>query len=199
MTTDFPSEPSITVFDPLAELLGAGDGHFSYTFSDVVRLSGHACPTVAGAFLMACHGLQALYGEAVPERGGVRVSLPGKVDEGVNGPMSQVFTLLTGAAAENGFHGLAGAYGRDYLLTFLPEMAGEGYLFQRIDRGDTVRVRYDASPIPADPAMGPLMQQVLQGDADDQERKAFQLLWRERVMRILEDGGKQTVRVEKIG
>ena len=43
----FPDTPSIRLYDPLGDLLGAGDGHFTYTFDDAVKLAGHACPTVA--------------------------------------------------------------------------------------------------------------------------------------------------------
>jgi hypothetical protein len=49
----FDAGPCLTVHDPLAELLGAGDGTWTYTFDDAVRLAGHACPTVAGAYVTA--------------------------------------------------------------------------------------------------------------------------------------------------
>jgi hypothetical protein len=57
----FPLEPAITLYDPLGELLGAGEGVFTYTFDDAVKLSGHACPTVAGAFLLVKVALDRLY------------------------------------------------------------------------------------------------------------------------------------------
>ena len=38
--------------DPLAEFLGAADGgRLEYTYADAVKLTGHSCPTVAGAWL----------------------------------------------------------------------------------------------------------------------------------------------------
>ncbi len=191
MTKHFPANPNITLFDPLAEMLGVGDGQLEYTFDDAVRLSGHACPTVAGAFLMALHALRALYPEETPRRGGIRVTLPGPVDQGVNGPISQVFTLITGAAADNGFHGLAGQEVRRGLLDV--DAGQEGFLFRRLDTGRQVQVRYDASAIPADPEMPPLMQRVLQGEADAAARARFRELWRGRVLAILEDGGENTV------
>ncbi len=187
----FPTTPSITLHDPLAELLGAGDGHFDYTFDDAIKLSGHACPTVAGAFLMAVQALNTLYEGETPVRGAIQVTIPGPVDAGVNGPISQVFTLLTGAAADNGFHGLGGQHARNGLLTFAAD--GDAFLFQRSDNGKRVAVTYDPSPIPPDPAMMPLLQQILQGSADDIVRQQFQTLWRGRVIAILEDGGKKTV------
>ncbi len=47
MNSMFPQDITINLYDPLAELLGAGDGRFTYTYDDAVKLSGHACPTVA--------------------------------------------------------------------------------------------------------------------------------------------------------
>jgi hypothetical protein len=194
MSTDFPDTPAIIVFDPLAELLGAGDGRFTYRFEDAVKLAGHACPTVAGAFLMATLALDALYGSETPRRGGVRIDFPGPVDRGVNGPIAQIFTLVTGAAGDNGFQGLGGRHARRGLMRF-----GDGpdgpIRFQRMDTGATVSVTYDPAPIPPDPHMVPLLQRIQQGTADPGERQHFRDLWRDGVLRILADGGRQTVRL----
>ncbi|MBA1443421.1 MAG: hypothetical protein FE835_00575 [Gammaproteobacteria bacterium] len=192
MITKFPTTPTITLYDPLADLLGAGDGHFHYTFDDVVKLSGHACPTVAGAFLMAIHALEALYGEETPQRGAIRVTIAGAEDQGVNGPISQVFTLLTGAAGRNGFHGLGDQYVRQGLMDFTAESTGS-FIFTRIDSGDSVSVSYGPASIPPNPDMFPLLQQILQGQAESSTRQQFREMWRDRVIRILEDGGEKTI------
>ncbi|MCP4289938.1 MAG: hypothetical protein GY792_36910 [Gammaproteobacteria bacterium] len=188
----YPISPSITLFDPLAELLGAGDGRFHYTFDDVVKLSGHACPTVAGAFLIARHAVRHLYADEVPERGAISVTLPGAQQQGVNGPISQVFTLITGAAAGNGFHGLGGQFSRSGLMQF-GNRTDNAFHFDRTDRRGGVLLSYDPSPIPADPAMGALLQRILQGDRDSQTRQRFSEMWRSRVIAILEDGGERTI------
>ena len=45
--------PAIAVYDALAAFLGAcDDGLITYRYIDAVRLAGHSCPTVAGAYLM---------------------------------------------------------------------------------------------------------------------------------------------------
>ena len=65
----FAAVKPLIVYDPLAKLLGAPeDGVITYEFADVVKLAGHACPTVAGAWLLTVRGLQALYGEELPQR-----------------------------------------------------------------------------------------------------------------------------------
>ncbi|MCC6869924.1 MAG: hypothetical protein IT522_13985, partial [Burkholderiales bacterium] len=66
----------IVVADPLAALLGAAeDGRIEYRYVDAVKLAGHSCPTVAGAWLMTRKALAYLYANDVPQRGGVRVEL----------------------------------------------------------------------------------------------------------------------------
>ncbi len=51
--------PPLVVRDGLADFLGAADdGLLEYNYADVVRVAGHSCPTVAGAWLMACAALR---------------------------------------------------------------------------------------------------------------------------------------------
>lgn len=192
----FPAAPALRLHDPLAELLGAGDDIFEYTFDDAVKLAGHACPTVAGAFLLAHRALAELYGTALPERGGLRVTVHGAPDQGVNGPVSQVLTLLTGAAADTGFHGLAGRHVRKGLLDFDPA-APAGPIrasFTRIDTGASVTLAYDPAAIPPAPAMAADLPAVLGGQADAATLARFRAAWRDRVERLLADGGRSTVR-----
>jgi len=109
MPDHFAKAPSITVHDGLAELLGSAEsGRIRYEFADAVRLTGHACPTVAGAWLMVHAALRALYPDGPAERGDIEVDMSAYEDEGTTGVIAQVFTLVTGAAASNGFHGIGG-------------------------------------------------------------------------------------------
>ncbi|HHB12047.1 MAG TPA: hypothetical protein ENK62_02465 [Chromatiales bacterium] len=193
MTQPYPNRPEITLYDPLAELLGAGDGRLTYRFTDAVKLAGHACPTVAGAFLLTIRALEDLYPGQTPERGAIRVTVPGPVDAGVYGPMSQVITLITGAAADNGFQGLAGRFVRRGLMRF-----GDGdgdFRFERTDTGAAVTARYDPTPIPGDPELQHLVRQALDPKAPEAVVQRFRQLWRARVLAILEDAGRQTVHV----
>ncbi len=199
MSSMFPQDTTITLYDPLAELLGAGDGHFSYIFDDAAKLAGHACPTVAGAFLMAVHALRELYGDETPQRGDIAITIYDAQDQGVTGPISQVFTLLTGAAADNGFHGLGGRFARSGLMQFLPGANGPApFVFERRDTGEKVGVTYDPSSIPANPAMGSNLQLLLQGSGDKAVQQAFTSAWRDRVLAILVDAGDTTVSVRRI-
>ncbi|MEO5366870.1 MAG: hypothetical protein H7831_11075 [Magnetococcus sp. WYHC-3] len=192
----YPSQPALTLFDPLGALLGWGEGEFTYTFAQVVALTGHGCPTTAGAFLLTCRAVELLYGQDMPQRGDLRITLPGGREEGVLGVMGQVFTLLTGAAGSEGFKGLAGQMARDNLLIFAPGSAvpGKGgFLFQRLSTGAAVRLGYAPGAIPAAPTLGADMQQVLSGQADAATRRRFTQAWHQRVLDILEDAGQSTV------
>lgn len=194
MNLMFPAQPAIILFDPLAELLGAGDGKFTYIFDDAVKLSGHACPTVAGAFLLVKVALEHLYPDGLPQRGDITVELDGDQEEGVNGPLSQVYTLITGAAAAQGFQGLAGRHERKNLLRFNVDGAAM-VTFGRRDTGKKVTLSYSPSAIPPAPEMGANMGQILSGNTDPQIKSQFTAAWRQRVLDILADGGKSTVRV----
>ncbi|MBF0341228.1 MAG: hypothetical protein HQL95_09755 [Magnetococcales bacterium] len=188
----FADTPSITLRDPLAELLGAGDMEFRYTFNDAVKLAGHACPTVAGAFLLVKRALELLYPDTLPVRGEVTITVPGRMEEGVTGPITQIFTLVSGAAASNGFKGLAGQYNRMHLMRFQDGNAGP-YLFERMASGRKVALSYSPVAFPPAPRMGELMPKVLSHQASPEERQEFGQLWRHRVEAILADGGARSV------
>lgn len=182
----YAQAPRIVLRDPLAELLGAADGgQLEYGYADAVRLAGHSCPTVAGAYLMARAALSSLYSDCLPERGGMRVTMCAAETEGTTGVIAQVFTLLTGAAADNGFHGIAGHYARQNLLHY-----GSGdspWLAQvcRMDNGAMVRVGLDLSHVPPAPQMRLLMGQALAAEASPELRLAFGQAWQDRVRRLL--------------
>lgn len=185
----FDQVPVIRLHDPLAVFLGASDdGILEYRYLDAVKLAGHSCPTVASAWNMTRLALRALYGNALPERGKITVSLRGRDDEGVAGVVGNVVSLLTGAAAQGGFKGLAGQFRRQYLMRFGAEIPLE-LRFARLDCEGTVDVACDARRIPADPEMPVLLQQCLDGSADAAAFKRFGRLWQERVRCLLLDHG----------
>lgn len=183
----FSRIPPITLYDPLAELLGAAEGGLiEYCFADAVKLAGHACPTVAGAWLAGCGGLQALYDDAMPERGKIRVDFGEALESGVAGVIGSVLGLLTGAAGSGGFAGLGGRHRRRGLLHF--GVAGVGHLrLTRLDNGRQVDCRVDLSAVPAHPLTGELLGSILTGQADAAQRQLFARLWQARVEQILLD------------
>ncbi len=80
----FADAPAIRLRDPLAGFLGsAEDGVMTYRYADAVGLCGHSCPVVAGAWLMVLAGLEWLYGDDLPERGGIEVHMRDGVGQGI--------------------------------------------------------------------------------------------------------------------
>ena len=183
----FAEVPTLTLHDGLAQLLGASDdGVIEYHYADAVRLAGHSCPTVAGGWLSARAALRHLYGDELPERGGINVYLNGAENAGVTGVIGQVLTLVTGAAAGNGFHGLGGRHVRSNLLHYAQGDV-QGVRFKRNDTGAEVEIEIDTGPVAADPMMRSLMQLSMTDQANAAQRREFGRLWQDRVRRILID------------
>ena len=183
----FDAAPRIVVQDALAETLGAADGGvIEYTYADAVRLAGHSCPTVAGAYLMTRAALARLYPGELQRRGEIRVELRDAQDAGVVGVVASVATLITGAAGPGGFKGLAGRHARRGLLAFGVPMQGE-LRFTRLDDRASVEVSFHLDALPRTPALAALMQAGLSAGATEQARKAFAAAWQERVRAILLD------------
>ena len=192
----FSRIPTITLRDPLAELLGAAEGGLiEYSFADAVRLAGHSCPTVAGAWLTSVRALRALYGDEIPVRGNIAVALLENFDTGVAGVIASIATLLTGAAGDGGFKGLGGQHGRRGLLHF--GVSGSvGMTFTRLDTHAAVNGHFRPNLIAADPRLGELLPAVVHGLASTAEKKLFGELWQDRVKRILIDHGDDPAVVE---
>ncbi|MEO5332419.1 MAG: hypothetical protein H7839_10380 [Magnetococcus sp. YQC-5] len=190
----FPKTPSITCHDPLADLLGAGSEPFTYTFEDAVKLAGHACPTVAGAFLLAKKAMELLYPDTMPQRGDVAILVPGSMDEGVTGPITQIFTLITGAAATNGFKGLGGYFNRMNLMRFEKAWdTSEPFLFKRLSNQQEVCLSYSPHHFPPSPKIGMLLPLILSNRATPAQTEEFGSIWRHRVLDILADDGEHTI------
>jgi hypothetical protein len=190
----FNDVPPILVKEPLAETLGAiDDGQpMSYSFTDLVKLAGHACPTMAGAYLAVQAALGELFGGAVPVRGTIAVTVYGEPDEGTFGVMAAAFTLITGAAPATGFKGLGPLYKRKDLLKFSresPDPRALCFEFQRVDTGRAVLVKFTPRAIPfaaeKSRRMGELMEKVTWEAARPEERAEFQELWMEKVRIML--------------
>ncbi|MDP2718848.1 MAG: hypothetical protein Q8P44_03315 [Dehalococcoidia bacterium] len=203
----FQDVEPIYLREPLAETLGAfpKGSVQEYTFLDVIKAAGHACPTVAGAYVICRKSLQVLYSGETPVRGEIAVIVQGEPDEGVYGVMSQVFSFITGAAPLTGFRGLGPKFKRKDLLKFSPDKIDPqamSFEFRRLDTGKSVTVNFypQRVPFPQEKAkrMGELMESVIWEAAKENEIKEFQELWVEKVkaMVIEEQGIEDWLRVK---
>ena len=183
----FANAPTVTLRDPLMPFLGASaDGVVTYCYADAVKLAGHSCPTVAGAWLMVRRGLTQLYGTDTPERGGIDVFLRDSRDTGTTGVIASIATLLTGAAPETGFGGIGphARFRRRGLMQFDTPIPGLMALRRR-DTGAAVAVDLDVSGIAVDARMGPLFGRAIAGTATPEEEAQFGALWQQRVEAML--------------
>ena len=183
----FEQAPSIVMYDALAQTLGAmQDGLIEYHYLDAVKLAGHSCPTVAGAWLMTRAALARLYPGQTPPRGEVGVAMREPQDAGVTGVIASVATLVTGAAGNGGFKGLAGRHGRRDLLTFGVPMRGE-MRFTRLDNHQSVEVSHHPEAAPRPAQLREQMQAALAPEANSAEREVFAHSWQGWVRTMLVD------------
>jgi hypothetical protein len=185
----FEKIPKISLYDPLAEFLGAvEDGILQYAYPDAVKLAGHSCPTVASAYWSTYKALSALYPESIPLRGGIQVAFSQSSTSGVTGVIANVVSMLTGAMSDNGFKGIGGRFDRRNLLFFPMEMQGE-IRYTRLDTSQTVQLTTNLQPVPASPRLPGLMSRCIADTATPVEIAEFRQLWQERVRSILLDHG----------
>lgn len=199
---------AIVMKEPLAAALGAlGEGQtLSYTFADVVKLAGHACPTTASAFVGCREALAALYPGETPVRGDVSVRVYGSPEEGSLGVTAQVFTLLTGAAPATGFKGLGPRFRRKDLLSFDPARPDAGAVCVELKRNDTgqavlLKMRPGRFPFAPEKAarIGVLMERVVWDAATPGEAAELRELWMKKVNGMLSDsdGVREWIEVEE--
>lgn len=184
----FDEIESIKLQDPLADVLGAFEGgEYEISYLEVVKGAGHSCPTVAGAYLMTLYALKALYPDSRAIRGDIEVFFKEDLEDGVAGVIGNVISYITGATDKSGFKGLGGKFARHSLMHFGSDIDGASARFCAKSSGKCVDLFYDPSSIPADAAMQPLMQRIMQGAASKEEKKLFGELWQQRVEKIFQN------------
>ena len=189
----------IRLKDPLAVFLGAIDENedFIFAYEDAVKLAGHSCPAVSGAYKITQKALEALYPNETPVRGQISVKILGSVDNGANGPISQVISLITGAAGQTGFGGLAGEFVRKDKLVF--DEANEEpnvFIFTRDDNKKSVKVTYHPERIPQKEEMSGLFSKCISGTANEKQKEKFRELWQQKVKAVLFEEVKNIFSVE---
>jgi hypothetical protein len=182
--------------DPFLELLGQTDKPIPYTYEEAVKLAGHSCGAVAGAWTITRRALEALYPDGMPERGKIEIEAPGAEDEWIVGVFGEVMTYVTGASPKTGFPG--GPFGKGFnrrnLLNYRAEPtqtppAKMVWVFQRSDTGAQVGVQYDLSMIqpPATPDRNKMASKLASGEATPEEAREWVEYWNARVRFIFEN------------
>lgn len=135
---------------------------------------------------MTLKGLKALYGEQHPQRGRIKVEIKNDITAGTTGVVARIVGLITGAAQEDGFKGIAGHFDRRNLLFCNADIAG-GIRFERLDAGASVQLNYHPEIVPPPPRLAAVMRNALSAREDSEARRAFSVRWQDRVKLILID------------
>ena len=85
----------------------------------------------------------------------------------------------------NGFHGIAGHYARQSLLSYADTAEHAAVQVRRRDTGASVAVELDLSSVPAPANLRPLLGGALDPAASAEQRAAFGRAWQERVQCLL--------------
>lgn len=177
----------IKLKDELGEFLGTfEDGLVEIHYSEIVKMAGHSCATVSGAWLLTKTALEYLYPDDIPQRGNIKVEIRDDAEDGSVGVTASVISNICGAGGPTGFNGLAGKYIRRNLLSFGVQM--EGFVrFTRTDNGNSIEMKYRPANI-VHPSN--LLMTAIGPKATNESRKEFPTKWAEMVATILSNPDK---------
>lgn len=148
LTAEQMKKLTIKIYEPFADYLDATNDEVRFELSllDIVRFSGHACPSMVGAFVVSQYAIEKLFPETgVCHRGDVSIELSSGPENGPTGPIGNVFSFIFGAWEKSGFGGLGGEnFRRRNLLKYnSAEVPAGAFRFRRISNGKTIDVHYD--------------------------------------------------------
>ena len=181
----FEEVEKISLFDDLTEFLGANsDGVIEFSYLDIVKSAGHSCATVAGAYLVALKGLEALYSDKLPQRGYIKVELKRVATDDNAGVVGCVLSNITGATTDYGFGGIPGGkYNRRELLYFGADIESD-VCFTRLDTGEKVYVDYKPQKV-VNPMK--ILKSAIMPDAKEEDIESFPRRFQEMVKRVFDN------------
>ena len=184
----FDDIETIVLKDELSKFLGVNEhGIIEISFLDIVKMAGHSCPTVGGAYLMALKGLNVLFPYGMPERGRIKVELRKSPTEDNAGVEGSVLSNITGATADNGFGGLvAGKYSRRGLLFYNAPIDIDIRL-TCLDTNKQVGVNCSAKRV-VNPGL--LLMSAIGPDATPEDKKLFPRRFQEMMKTLFENGDR---------
>ncbi|NPA65361.1 MAG: hypothetical protein GXO11_00620 [Epsilonproteobacteria bacterium] len=180
----FDDVPTIKLYDDLSQFLGVNeDGILEVSYLDIVKTAGHSCATVAGAYLIAQKGLEALFGDELPKRGYIKVELQKAPTDDNAGVVGCVLSNITGATSDFGFGGIpTGKFRRRDLLFFEADIDAD-VCFTRTDTDEKVYVKYMPKKV-----VNPMeiLMSAIKPDAKEEDIKSFPHRFQEMVKTVFE-------------
>ncbi len=184
----FDNIEKIVVQDDLCEFLGVNDdGIIDLSYADIVKVAGHSCATVAGAYLVGLYGLRALYEGEIPKRGEIKVELQKSTTDDNAGVVGSVLSNITGATIDFGFGGIpTGKYNRRNLLFFEADIDSDVCL-TRLDTGKKVFVNYKPGKVVNPMA---ILMSAIKPDAKEEDIKSFPKRFQDMVKTVFENANE---------
>ena len=200
-TQDYITQvPPIMMMEPYFQIFGQSQVAVPYTYETAVKLSGHSCGAVAGAWTITRKALEVLYpnGE-IPVRGQIAVEAPGAEDEWFVGVFGDVITYVTGAAPKTGFIGAEfgetnNLFVRQNKMVYLDAPSGKQppqleWIFTRLDNGAKVGVNFNLAVITpiATPERQEMGKKMATGAATPEEAADYYEYWNARAKFVFEN------------
>ncbi len=200
-TQDYITQvPPIMMMEPYFQIFGQSQVAVPYTYETAVKLSGHSCGAVAGAWTITRKALEVLYpnGE-IPVRGQIAVEAPGAEDEWFVGVFGDVITYVTGAAPKTGFIGAEfgetnNLFVRQNKMVYLDAPSGKQppqleWIFTRLDNGAKVGVNFNLAVITpiATPERQEMGKKMATGAATPEESADYYEYWNARAKFVFEN------------
>ncbi|NPA68055.1 MAG: hypothetical protein GXO50_05540 [Chlorobi bacterium] len=176
----------IVLKDELSEFLGSTEGGIiDISYLEIVKMAGHSCGVVSGAYLAALYGLKKLYKSELPQRGKIKVELKGTLEDNT-GVTALVLSNITGATTDMGFLGVQGKFNRRNLLFFGADINAD-IKFTRIDTGESTEVNYTPQKVVVPKKV---LMTAIGPDATEEDKKTFPERWQKMVQTIFENADK---------
>ncbi len=185
----FDDIDKIILRDELAEFLGVNNnGIIEISYIDIVKTAGHSCGTVAGAYLIALLGLEALFKDKLPERGKIKVELKRNPTEDNAGVVGCVLSNITGATTDYGFGGIPGGKFSRRDLLFYEANINTDVRFTRLDTNDSIGINYQPHKV-VNPMK--ILMSAVGENATIEDKETFPVRFQEMVKTLFQE--KETV------
>jgi hypothetical protein len=178
----------IKLEDELTKFLGVNsDGMVDISYADTVKSAGHSCATVAGAYLSALYGLEALYENEVIKRGEIKVEIKKSPTDDNAGVVGCVLSNITGATTNYGFGGIpTGKFNRRELLFYEADIE-EDIRFTRVDSGKSIGINYRPQVVVNPMA---ILKSAIGKDAKPEDIESFPTRFQEMVKTVFDNSDK---------
>ncbi len=179
----------IIMFDELAKFLGTSeDGLLEYRYSDIVKMAGHSCAIVSGAYIITRAAMKILYGSELPQRGNIKVEIKNNPDIDNAGVTGSVISNITGAAyQQTGFSGIQqGRFNRRNQLIYGAKIDAD-VRFTRLDTLASVKINYKPGKV-VEPKS--ILMSAIGPSATIELKTTFPQRWQQMVKTIFDNENK---------